>query len=163
MMARMSGDDGDPQDAGDLESEAEVVGDDDVQDAGAGMTMQLDAVVDGMEDVAVAPDVSHAMSRPPPLPPARISKGMWIVGALIVLAMAGLGIGAGAYMLGGGGDAPTATAATPAPAPTAAPTPEVAVEPGEGEAPSGVVQLDEIVFDDTTEETGEESPEPPAE
>lgn len=153
---------------GDLDGEAEVVGDDDVQDAGGGMTMQLDAVVDSMEDVAVAPDVGPVMSRPPPLPPPKISKGMWIVGVLIVLAMAGLGIGAGAYMLGSGGDTPTATApSTPAtPGPTAG-TPSEGTPgegtpsegtPSEGE-PSGVVQLDEIVFDDSAEET----PPPPSE
>lgn len=155
----MNGDDEQPDGADDGSDygpdDAEIVGDDDVQDAGGGMTMQLDAVVDSMEDVAMAPDLGPRMSGPPPLPPQRISKGMWVVGVLIVLAMAGLGIGAGAYVLGGGGE--TATAAPPTPAPSAARAgaesgPEAPSAEGE-EEPSGVVQLDEFVFDENTEET----------
>ncbi len=103
----------------------------------AGETMQIDAFVESMEELG---DLGPGASLPPPLPPKKASRGMWIVGAIVVLLAAGLGIGAGWFLLAG--QSPPAPAAMPAsPAPAA---PQPAEEP---EAPPEVMQLDEVVFD----------------
>lgn len=100
--------------------------------------MQIDAIVDQLEDLGDS-DFGPA---PPPLPPKRASKAMWIVGALVVLLMAGLGVGLGVYLFGGSEPPPAAAAAHPAPAP--APEPEPAAERATPEP--DVVQMDEVVF-----------------
>jgi hypothetical protein len=107
-----------------------------------GATMQIDAIVDQLEDLGDS-DFGPA---PPPLPPKRASKAMWIVGALVVLLMAGLGVGLGVYLFGGSEPAPAAVAAPPAPAlPAPAPAaPEPAVDRAEPQP--DVVQMDEVVF-----------------
>jgi hypothetical protein len=97
--------------------------------------MQIDAFVDGMEDLG---DLGPGAPLPPPLPPKRASKAMWIVGVIVVLLAAGLGIGAGWFILAGE-TAPVAPAAVPAPAP--------APPPAAPEAAPEVMQLDEVVFD----------------
>jgi len=97
--------------------------------------MQIDAFVDGMEELG---DLGPGAPLPPPLPPKKASKGMWIVGVLVVLLAAGLGIGAGWFLLAG--QQPTA----PLPVP---PAPRPVAEPVEPEAPPEVMQLDEVVFD----------------
>lgn len=100
----------------------------------AGETMQIDALVESMEELG---NLGPGASLPPPLPPKKASKAMWIVGALVVLLAAGLGIGAGWFLLVDG--APSA-APSPTPAP---PEPAAAGAPDEPE----VMQLDEVVFD----------------
>lgn len=102
-----------------------------------GATMQIDAIVDQLEDLGDS-DFGPA---PPPLPPKRASKAMWIVGALVVLLMAGLGVGLGVYLFGGSEPAPAAVAAPP---PPAAPEPAPAVDRAEPQP--DVVQMDEVVF-----------------
>lgn len=101
--------------------------------------MQIDAFVDGMEELG---DLGPGASLPPPLPPKKASKGMWIVGVIVVLLAAGLGIGAGWFILAGE-TAPVAPAVVPAPAPAPA-----SAEP---EAAPEVMQLDEVVFDSDDE------------
>jgi hypothetical protein len=106
-----------------------------------GRTMQIDALVDELEDLGPPSDFGPA---PPPLPPKRAGKTMWIVGALVVLLMAGLGIGLGVFLFG----APEPSAATRAPAPAPVPQPSPA-EPSTPPAPAeprDVVQMDEVVF-----------------
>lgn len=103
-----------------------------------GKTMQLDAVVDELEEVALPPN----LAAPPPLPPKKTSKGMVIVGVVIVLLAAGLGIGAGAFLMGTS-DAPEATAEAATPEATGADEVSAPADDEEGEA--DIVQIDEVV------------------
>lgn len=124
-----------------------------IRDAGA--TMQVDALVDELEDLGPPSNFGPA---PPPLPPKKASKLVWVVGALVVLLAAALGIGAGIYILGGETPPPVTQApqeiARPAAAPPAAePT---AAEPAPAEPAHDVVQMDEVVF-------GADEPAPAAE
>ncbi|HJL20565.1 MAG TPA: hypothetical protein RMH99_33215 [Sandaracinaceae bacterium LLY-WYZ-13_1] len=83
-----------------------------------GRTMQLDAVVDDLEEVA-PPDVGTG--RPPPLPPKKPKTALYVVAGIVILLAAGLGVGAGAVLLGD----------DPAPEGAAAPPPDAA--PGEAQ------------------------------
>lgn len=112
-----------------------------------GATMQLDAVVDDMEELA-PPALSHAEGAPPPLPPKKVSTGMWVAGGAVVLVAAGLALGVG-FMLFGGETPPAAASSEevvePPPAPAEAvapPTEEPAVE-----AEPASIQMDDIVFE----------------
>lgn len=112
-----------------------------------GKTMQLDAVVDELEEIA-APDLGGS-TKPPPLPPKKASKGALIAGVVIVLLAAALGVGAGAILLGepeapAGPTPPVARegAAPSEPAAADAPTDEAEAPGDEGD----VVQIDEVVF-----------------
>lgn len=116
-----------------------------------GKTMQLDALVDELEEVAPPPGLGHGETRPPPLPPKKTSKGMLVVGIVIVLLAAGLGIGAGAYLMGTP-DAPPPEALTDPPRPGAPADPDRSPYPPEADEGSGeagddsdVVQLDEVL------------------
>lgn len=88
-----------------------------VRDPGA--TMQIDALVDDMEDVAPPP------GTPPPLPPARErgSALVWIAGALVIVLAIGLAVGVGWLLF---------SADEPEPLPTPQEPP--------------VIQMDEFVF-----------------
>jgi hypothetical protein len=119
-------------------------------------TMQLDAVVDELEEVAPPPDVGADAAAPPPLPPKKPSKAIWIVGALVIVVAAGLGIGVGVFLLGD--EEPAATAAGAEGEATGATPRETAAPPADqGEAGDqaddgaegegdDVVQMDEVVF-----------------
>src|SRR5688500_2959931 len=101
-----------------------------------GATMQIDALVDDMEDV----DDPNAfgVSRPPPLPPKKPAKIMYVIGVLVVLLAAGLGVVAGLFFFGylGPTTAPETVAMPPPPPPQPAP------EPPPVEPPAGnVVQM----------------------
>lgn len=127
-------------------------------------TMQLDAVVDDLEEIA-APDLMqvHAMSAPPPLPPKKAGASAWLVGGAVVViaAAAAVGIGLGLRSMRPGPAPTPAAASEPAPA-APEPAPEVvAEEPAEEptEAAGPTVQMEEFVFDDE-EPAAEEAPTP---
>ncbi len=101
----------------------------DIPDAGA--TMQLDAIVDDLDDIA-APG-GYGPSMPPPLPPKKVSPVVWVIGGLVVALMIALGVGAGFVLFGGEAE------------PVVQPAP--AAEPG-----PGVVQMEEVVFEPAAEE-----------
>ncbi|MFK7990295.1 MAG: hypothetical protein AB8I08_30015 [Sandaracinaceae bacterium] len=120
---------------------------------GGGQTMELDAVVDQLEEIAPPPGGLGA--GPPPLPPKKSSPLMYLLAVVVVLAMGGLGIVAGSFLLGT--EEPSATAAPAEPEPvepvaeSATPEAEAAApeaESAEGEPAPDVVQLEEVVFDE---------------
>ncbi len=110
--------------------------------------MQIDAIADDLEDLGPPSDFGAA---PPPLPPKRVSKGVWIAGAVVVVLMVALGIGAGVVLLGG--DEPAAATQGAATEPSAEPE-----APAEGPAEGNVVQMDEVVFGAEEEETAPAEP-----
>ncbi len=140
---------------------------------GGGATMQLDAIVDDLEEID-APRLGGA-GLPPPLPPKKASRGVWIVGALVVVIATSLGLAVGFAFLTGSSEGEASAPAAPGPVGAAA-SPDSAAEPSiEGAAPAedpeeeaepNVVSLDEIVFDGTPEEAlaaeGDEEDELPA-
>ncbi|HEY8428882.1 MAG TPA: hypothetical protein VIL20_10925 [Sandaracinaceae bacterium] len=118
----------------------------DIPDAGA--TMQIDAIADELLDLGPTQGDAPGPPLPPPLPPKKVGKAVWIVGALVVLAMIALGIGAGYALFGGEPAPPPAAAARPtpsAPSPPDVPTPT----PGApaAEEPPPVLQLEEVVVE----------------
>lgn len=121
--------------------------------------MQLDAIADDLEEVAV-PDLGEGVSQgaPPPLPPKKAGASVWIIGALVVLLATGLGLGVGLYVLNTSTpETPTAAAAPAEPEPEAA---EPEPEASEAEEPAtNVVSLDDVVFDGT-EEPADDEPAP---
>jgi len=142
------------------------VADEDAAERGA--TMQLDAIVDDLEEFETPGDLAHALSGPPPLPPKKASKAMWVVGGLVVLIASGAAVGIGLFLFGGSEPAAPATEASapaePEPAageatPTEAPAPSAPSEAapteatGEstdveatGEEPAEI-RMDECVFE----------------
>lgn len=121
-----------------------------------GATMQLDAIADDLEEVAV-PDLGPSMPAPPPLPPKKASTSVWIIGALVVLLATGLGLGVGLYVLNSS-TPETPTAAAPPAEPEAPVEPEEAAEPeATDDGTHNVVSLDDVVFDGTEEPAEEEA------
>lgn len=117
-----------------------------------GATMQLDAIADDLEEFD-APDLAHQMSAPPPLPPKKAGKGVWIAGALVVILATGLGLGVGLYVLNRSPEPAATDQAVAEPATQAEQGAEATGEAGaDGE---NVVSLEEVVFDDTAAEAGE--------
>ena len=106
----------------------------------AGATMQIDAIADDLEDIEAPggylPDPGPSL--PPPLPPKRVGKAVWVVGGLVVVLMIALGVGAG-FVLFGGDD--------PAPVAPASPPPTESTEPEAPAAEPEVMQIDEVVFE----------------
>jgi hypothetical protein len=104
-------------------------------------TMQIDALVDDMEELPGEEEPAFRGSGPPPLPPKRVNKAVWIVGIFVILLASGLGVGFGILVFGGAKRPPPAVVRTapahPPPAPAKAPAAE----------PPDVVQMDEVVFD----------------
>lgn len=130
--------------------------------------MELDALIDDMEEFEVPEDIEHAVSAPPPLPPQKASRSVWVIGAVVILVGASAAVGLGLYMMNNGGPQPTAAAEPPAPAPAPIAPAQPAAEEAASENTAGagtvddgaeqgteaeppVVVMDEFVFEGDSE------------